>query len=120
MAKPRSVAWVSAPANAVTPETQFAQRGPPAASLPVSWSAYWLWSSGAGGVGVLGGGDLFDVVGCPGEQGPDFAEQGVAEGGEGVVDPGRDGRVDGAGEQSVAFEAADRHGEHALADSGDG
>lgn len=44
----------------------------------------------------------------------------MAEVGEGVVDSGWDDGVDGAGDEAIAFEAAQGDGEHALADAIDG
>ena len=49
----------------------------------------------------------------------DNRRQVLAERGEFVVDPDRDGRGDGAGDQAVAFEPAQGLGEHLLADPGD-
>ncbi len=64
--------------------------------------------------------DLVDVELDPVGEGSDVGRGFVAERGEAVLDLGRDGGKDGAGEKAVGFKMLEGLGEHFLADAADG
>ncbi len=66
------------------------------------------------GAGAL---DVVDVGFGPAAQGGDRPGEAAAEGGQGVVDPRRDGGVHRAGDEPVGFQGAQRLGEYLLRDT---
>ena len=63
---------------------------------------------------LLRGADAVDVLDRPVSERLDRFAQADAEFGQFVINPRRDGRGDGAGEEAVAFEAAQAQRQHAL------
>lgn len=74
----------------------------------------------SGVVGLSSSLDVVEVIFGPAAESIGRTDEGGSEIGEGVVDPGRDSRIETTSNQSVPLQITERLGEHLLRDAVDG